>query len=153
MTKEHNNYKPPPPFSQTLTPPPPLTLAAVSSKAVIMSLFIQCLLMHPLFVLEFCVWSGVCYAVLSVFFLVLQSSWRGRKRTCVLYFYCLHVVLWLLRFCGSFSRCRGAVSSVWLLFSLIILTFFNTRLLDVFNFWRVWVGSQLMHYKTFTSLD
>ena len=36
---------------------------------------------------------------------------------------CFIGVMWLLMFCGSSSLCRGSVSSLWLCYILIILTF------------------------------
>ena len=58
-----------------------------------------------------------------VSFLVLQSSWIGRK-SWLLYFYCLTDVLLLQMFCGSSSWCRGLVCGMWLWYFLIILTYF-----------------------------
>ena len=55
--------------------------------------------------------------------LVLQSSWRGRE-SWLLCFKCLPDVLWLLVFCGSYSRCLGLVCSVWSWCFLIMLTYF-----------------------------
>ena len=43
-----------------------MALAAVRSKAMILRLFIHCLLLLPLFVGFFCVGSMFCYVVLSV---------------------------------------------------------------------------------------
>ena len=69
-----------------------------------------------------------------VSFLVLQSSWRGKERW-LLYFYFLPGVSWLLVFCGSFSRCHGWYAVCYcgiacipysLIFFCVIYHIFNT---------------------------
>ena len=54
------------------TPSPPVDSDAVCSKVVFMLLLIHCLFLLNLW--DFYVWSLVCYAVLTVSFLVLKSS-------------------------------------------------------------------------------
>ena len=69
---------------------------------------------------------SVCLCFVMHYFvsiLVLQSSWRGRE-SWLLCYYCLTDVLLLLMLCGSSSRCRGLVCSVWLWYLLILLTYF-----------------------------
>ena len=56
-----------------------------------------------------------------MFILALQSSWWGRE-SWLLCLICLPGVLWWLS--GSSSRCHGVVCSLWLWYSLIILTFY-----------------------------
>ena len=94
----------------------PLVACAVRSKAVVLFLLTCCLLSLPLkesvIVLRF-----VVRYFMSI--LVLQSSWWGRE-SWLLCLVCLPDVLWGL--CGSFSRCRGFVCSLWLWYFLIILT-------------------------------
>ena len=53
--------------------------------------------------------------------LALQSSWWGRE-SCLLCLVCLPGISRLL--CGSSSRCHGFVCSLWLLYFLIILTYY-----------------------------
>ena len=55
-------------------------------------------------------------------FLILPSLWRGTV-SWLLDFKCHLDVLWQLELCGSSSRCRGLVCSVWLWYFLIILTY------------------------------
>ena len=72
----------------------------------------------------------VSYYIVHCFvsFLVLQSSWRGNE-SWLLYFVWLPGALWLLLFCGSISRYRGLVCSVWLCFFLITLIYFLCKCL------------------------
>ena len=69
------------------------------------------------------VWWSYCYVHYVVFFLVMQSPWRGRASWSIS-FNCLCDVFLLLMFCGSPSRCRGLDCSVWLWYFLIIFTCF-----------------------------
>ena len=77
-----------------------------------------CLLLLPL-------WESVivlCFVVryfMSI--LVLQSSWWGRE-SWLLCLICLPGVSWWLS--GSSSQCHGVVSSLWLWYFLIILTYY-----------------------------
>ena len=97
---------------------PPVANAAVRSKAVVLLLLTFCLLWIPL-------WESVivlCFVVryfMSI--LVLQSSWWGRE-SWMLCLICLPGVSWWLS--GSSSRCHGVVCSLWLLYFLIILTYY-----------------------------
>ena len=84
-------------------------------------------LIHCLLLLLLCrgliyVRSMFSYSVLYVL-LEMQSSWSKRE-SLVLYYYCLPYVLWLVVFCGSFSRCHRLVYSVLLWYFLTILTCF-----------------------------
>ena len=83
-----------------------------------------------LLLLTFCslllpLWESVivlCFVVRCfVSFLVLQSSWWGRE-SWLLCLICLPGVSWWLG--GSSSRCHGVVSSLWLWYFLIILTYY-----------------------------
>ena len=84
---------------------------------MVLLLLIRCLLLLTLFV------GVLCLVLTLLCCLVLQSSWWGRE-SWLLYFNCLSDVLWLLVLCGSSSRCRGWVCSVWLWYFLIILIYF-----------------------------
>ena len=67
-------------------PPPPMAKAAVRSKAVILLLFIYCLMYFPSFVGDLC-WSLFCYALLCVhlsFAIILKS----KGKLIVLQMYC-----------------------------------------------------------------
>ena len=76
---------------------------------------------------EFCVClCFVMHYVVSI--LVLQSSWRGRE-SWLLFYYCLTDVLSLYMFCDSSSRCCGLICSVWLWYFMIILTFWNIKII------------------------
>ena len=65
----------------------------------------------------------VCCSFLSVLSSFAINLMRKRELVALL---CLYSgFLWLLLFCGSCSRCRGLVCSVWSLCFLIILTCFS----------------------------
>ena len=97
---------------------PRVAKAAVRSKAVVLVLLTFCLLLLPL-------WESVIVLCFDVRYfmsiLVLQSSWWGRE-SWLLCLICLPGVLWWLS--GSSSRYHGVVCGLWLLYFLIILTYY-----------------------------
>ena len=64
------------------------------------------LIVAPVFMVSFCVWSLLCYIVLSVLYRFTIISLSKGGQVTLLY------ELWLSMFCVSPSRCRGLVSSV-----------------------------------------
>ena len=98
-------------------PPPPVASATVRSKAVVLLLFIHCLIVVAPIVcrdLVLCLCFVLQYVVL---FLVLQPSCRGKERELVallLLCYECHVTLitTLLSFFDSSSQCHGLFCSM-----------------------------------------
>ena len=105
------------------------------------------LLMHCFFCYYHCVGGGGGGGRGSVFvlallcFLVLQSSWWERA-SWLLYFNWLPDVLWPLVSCGSSSRCRGLICSVWFWYFLVKLTYLfspsHHEDLQSYLFWTQW---------------
>ena len=79
-------------------------------------------------------------------FVVLQSSWWGKRESWLLYLNCLPGVLWLLVLCDPFSRRLGLVCSVWLWYILIILTCFLKTILVSILCWYVFHILVLQQY-------
>ena len=102
----------------------------VPSKAVVLLLLIHSL-MYPL-VCRGSVFGHRFAMHHLVFFLVLQSSRRG-KESMVPYF----TIFLLLVFCGCSSRCHGLIWSMQLWYFLIILAYASLG-----QFIRVWYLSQ-----------
>ena len=74
------------------------------------------LLLHCLW--GFCVWTLFCYAVLSVCPFLFCNHIDKEKIA-----FCFALIVFLVHFCGSSSRCRGLVCGVWLRYFLVILTY------------------------------
>ena len=89
----------------------PVTLDAVRSKAVVLLLFDHYLLLLPLFVGRGLYLSPCCVVQYFASFLVLQSSYWGKK-SWLLYFCGILNVMFLLMFFSYFSRCLGLVCSM-----------------------------------------
>ena len=89
----------------------PVTLDAVRSKAVVLLLFNHYLFLLPLFVEEGLYLSPCCVVQYFASFLVLQSSYGGKK-SWLLYFCGILNVMFLLMFFSYFSRCLGLVCSM-----------------------------------------
>ena len=93
-----------------LSPPPPVAKAAVRLKAVVLLLFIYCLMYFTLFlrVLYLSLFWNALACVLSSFATILKRKRRELVALLLLSYECLVIVIAL----WSFSRCRALVSSV-----------------------------------------
>ena len=96
-------------------------LGCVRSKMVVVLLLIYCLMFLPLLM------RVLCLALVFVMPYLLSF----------LFFNCLFIVLWLLVFCSSSSRCHVLVCSVRLWYFLSILTVFLKPIFSINFKWSV----------------